>query len=440
LIRPSPTPIAIACDPQWCEFWNQYAIPLTSTPIVGLINSAEDKRPSSLVVFTGKSILFIANLRVTQAPNELEFSSDQNTFKLNGQPTSFAETAKFLSKLIETLSNFRVAWFRLIPKTRATLGRNLYWDKIASSLTQRIHFEGDCEIGPAGIPLHVINQGVLTGLVKLKSYATFGSESGISMSWIEMMQGISPLESVTAAGLTQDLFTKSTQASVATGTIDILGRKLPLDVIYDLYCELTNTSIHKQFLAKFEARYFGIVNSNSDGERQFYWRDMNLTFDTFCTHLRHSVTALATDLSLATFQVLGQRIQSIPIRLIEVAPPTVRKQFQSELISLNKTVAGLLSFVEWNSELFLDIRSVKQILSRSLELTETYLRQIQNLEVAADIVVSQLESTRSRLQFSLNLICEKLTGVNSQQTLQDLSDLIGKIELLFDPSPSSRRT
>ena len=262
----------------WVNFWNCYGISTGAGPLVGLINSVDDRRPTAVVAITEKSFLWIADLRVKPIAKVISFDEEHNVFLIGNKPVSIADLPALFEKLLSLITDYRVGWLRLVPrsKTRNSLGRNLYWDKIADSLAEKIHFLGAAEITSIGTPQHLILNGMLNGLSRLRRCAVFLSTSDLTLPWASMMEEKSPLDDALSNGFLAHIFTKTTEEILSTGVVEVAGKRLPVEVVYDLYCEFTQDSVIKRVFGKLDARWFGVATSNNDEDRQFFWLKLNL--------------------------------------------------------------------------------------------------------------------------------------------------------------------
>ncbi len=432
MVQDQPThPLSPAVSPLWLQFWAQFELDLRHGPLLGLLNSEVSKKPNRLIVITANGFLWIPQLDPPRPPAAIVFDDTLPGFRLNDQPISASESGNFCTKLLDALSENRVAWFRFGPKKNATLDRNLYWDKIATHIGARLGIQVPCEIGNTGLAQHRVANALLDGLTKLKDHAHILTDDTLTPAptWDQLITGYSVLDAVDATQLIHAIFEPSTLQSLDDATLIIKSQKIPIEPLYDLYCERLEPNPLKRWAALIEARFLGLIRPNSDGERVMYWENINLTFLEFCTEMDISVSRLIAALSTDRFEELESRIAAIPYRWFDFSAESTRSDFFSTLETLDRHVGKCLAFAEWNSELFADLRAVKLSLNRSADTLRLILRHCQLVNTQITSTSAQIEATRSKHQFTLHLISERLDHLRSTEQMEKVGQLIHQLDM-----------
>ncbi|NBV82600.1 hypothetical protein EBR57_00535, partial [bacterium] len=424
------TPQRIDSDTHWEAFWDRFGITMKQGPLVGLINSLDDRRPTAVVAITTHSVLWISELRTKPVAKILTLDGAHNRFLLGNKSVPIQDLIGIFEKLMALITDYRVGWLRLAPrsKSRNSIGRNVYWDKIADSLAEKIEFSGEAEIISIGSPQHLILNGILDGLSRLRRCAVFLSTVDPTLPWVSLLEEKSPLDQFTADTILDKVFSKATVDIVNSGKISISGKLIPVDVVYDLYCEFTQVSIVKRIFGKLDARWFGVATSSNDDSRQFFWLSVGITFDQFVQELIKTVDTLVADLSISQFMTIADRANAIPVTFLPITSDETKERLLAGLIATSHKIATILGFVEWNCELFSELKTAKRLLSDTSNRIDYIIRTLQTSEKPSDTLAGQIESTRSRIQFSIHLISERIAEIHSQVVLDKLSEIVTEVE------------
>ena len=420
-------------DAMWLSFWDRFGISPKQGPLVGLVNSIDTNHPTSVVAITSNSLLWISDLRVNPVAKILTFNEEDDLFLFEKKPVKITELPVLFKKLLALVTEHRVGWLRLVPRSqsRGSLGRNMYWDKIADSLAVKIQFNKEAEITSIGTPQHTIFNGILDGLSRLRHCSLFLATTDPEISWKMMMDDISPLDNFTSDSIFERVFSKPTQGILDTGMITVAGKTLPMEIAYDMVCEFTQRSLIKRLFGKLDAQWFGIAMSTNDEDRQFFWIPLGLTFEQFLKILISTVTTLVADLSISQFMQINDRIKAIPVAYLPITSDASKAQLLSGLFTVSTKLVKLLGFVEWNCELFEDIKTAKRMLSDTMARVDTMSQTLQTTEKATETLAGQIESTRSRIQFSIHLMSEKIAETRSPEVLDRLSKLVADVETVL---------
>lgn len=420
--HPNPTTLQV--------LWDSHSLSLQDGILVGLGSDGINCRPTTLVGVGIDQLLWCSDLQTKQQCDTLQFSGSSGGFIYNGASLTDEALNRLLERMFSRISTQRMCWLRLRRKSdKSTIGRNLYIDKITINLSRQLGCQVEMELVKLGFSQEKVNGIIFGRLGELRRFSNFCIRHPNSLKWAALLTATTDLENVDFTEILEPIISQKYRDKIQSGKVDIFGYKLPIDVAYDVYCELKYASTPKRLFESISNQLFGIYDTN--GEHRFYWKEMNATYLQFIDEINREFEGINRTINSEKIHQIAAEIQRIPFHQAEVATDSANQVIITRTQGLSRVLSGLAAFIQWYPEIFKNSHHLHVELSNQITHLQSVIATLANLNHDPLNDPLRIENERSSALDIIGSIAERIKGCQSQGVLSDALEQLTRMEKSF---------